>query len=71
MKPVVWFTPIIPVSFGPKQYFGLPGLILELEEAAVIFKAKEITLNPKDKIVFDTIKGIKITKEAYSEFYKN
>lgn len=78
-KPIAWFTPSISASFGPKQYFGLPGLILELEEAAVVFKAKEVTLNPKDKIVFETVEGIKITKEAYnkkvkeaySEFYKN
>ncbi|MGJ8761309.1 MAG: GLPGLI family protein [Polaribacter sp.] len=77
-KPIAWYTTTISASFGPKQYFGLPGLILELEEAAVIFKAKEITLNPKDKIVFDTLKGIKINKEAYnkkvkeaySDFYK-
>ena len=78
-KPIAWYTPNISASFGPKQYFGLPGLILELEEAAVIFKAKEITLNPKNKIVFEIIDGIKITKEAYNKkvkaaysgFYKN
>jgi GLPGLI family protein len=27
-----WFTPDIPVSFGPKGYAGLPGLILKLKE---------------------------------------
>ncbi|SHM91179.1 GLPGLI family protein [Polaribacter sp. KT 15] len=69
-KPIAWYTPNISASFGPKQYFGLPGLILELEEAAVIFKAKEITLNPKNKIVFEIIDGIKITKEAYNKKVK-
>jgi len=28
---VAWFTPQIPVSDGPERFWGLPGLILELE----------------------------------------
>ncbi|SFD25536.1 GLPGLI family protein [Flavobacterium phragmitis] len=28
-NPVVWFTPDIPASFGPKGLDGLPGLVLE------------------------------------------
>lgn len=28
---VAWFTPMIPVSSGPDDFFGLPGLILHLD----------------------------------------
>jgi len=78
-KPVAWYTPQISASFGPKEYFGLPGLVLELEEAAVVFKAIEIILNPKEKIKIEIMEGIKITKEeynkklqkSYSEIYQN
>jgi GLPGLI family protein len=66
-KPVAWYTPQISASFGPKEYFGLPGLILELEEAAVVFKAKEIVLNPKENIEIEKMLGTIITKEEYNK----
>ena len=31
LQVTVWFTPEIPVSHGPENYFGLPGLILEVQ----------------------------------------
>jgi GLPGLI family protein len=37
-----WFCPKIPVSFGPKSYKGLPGIILELEQNLIVFKALNI-----------------------------
>ena len=42
---VAWYSPQIPVSAGPDRYWGLPGLILELQEKNVIFGAKKINLN--------------------------
>jgi GLPGLI family protein len=48
---VAWYCPKIPVSFGPKGYGDLPGLILELEEKNITFGAKKITLNPTNIII--------------------
>ncbi|MDO6810780.1 GLPGLI family protein [Zobellia galactanivorans] len=45
-----WYTPEIPVPYGPAGYGGLPGLILQLQRSHVIFVAKEIRLNPKGGI---------------------
>lgn len=78
-KPVAWYTPQIPASFGPKHYFGLPGLILELEETAVVFKVREIILNPKEEVKVIVKEGTKITQEeynkklkkAFTQFYEN
>lgn len=78
-KPVAWYTPQIPASYGPKHYFGLPGLILELEETAVVFKVKEIILNPKEEVKVIVKEGTKITQEeynkklkkAFTQFYEN
>lgn len=78
-KPIAWYSPKIPASFGPKHYFGLPGLILELEETAVVFQAIKITLNPKDKVEIIPQKGIHISNEnyqkklrkGYSNFFEN
>ena len=47
-KTYVWFTEEIPFGFGPKSYFGLPGLILEIEKGNDIFIAEKIEINPKN-----------------------
>lgn len=65
-KPIAWYTPKIPASFGPKQYFGLPGLILEVEESAVTFTATKIILNPNEKVIIEAMNGTKITKKEYN-----
>jgi GLPGLI family protein len=62
MKPIVWFAPEIPVSFGPLKYNGLPGLVILVEMSQRTISASEIILNPKDKISINKpTKGEKIT----------
>lgn len=69
-KPVAWYAPQISASFGPKEYYGLPGLILELEESAVTFRATKIILNPKEEVVIEDMNGEKITKKEYQKKLK-
>ena len=47
-----WYTPEIPVSFGPTNVWGLPGLILQLEDVSFIYLCTKVTLknNEKSKI---------------------
>ena len=71
-----WFTPMIPVNFGPKEYFGLPGLILEISHDQFFIKATSITLNPKEEIKIEKPnKGKRMTEKEYTEmskqFFKN
>jgi GLPGLI family protein len=40
-----WYTPEIPIPFGPHKFFGLPGLILEVNEKYYNFKVKSIILS--------------------------
>lgn len=47
---VAWFTPEIPISFGPKYYKGLPGLILQIEDKEYTLTAIKINLNPSEDI---------------------
>jgi GLPGLI family protein len=42
-----WYTPEIPVSLGPKNYWGLPGLILEVNEGNLIMLCSKVTLSSK------------------------
>lgn len=42
-KVTAWFAPELPFNFGPKEYNGLPGLIVELNEGGkIIFRLHKI-----------------------------
>lgn len=56
-----WFTNDIPVSHGPAKYWGLPGLILELNEGRTTYLCSKIVLNPKDKKAIAVPKKGKVT----------
>ncbi|MDT0553136.1 GLPGLI family protein [Urechidicola vernalis] len=46
-----WYTADIPVSNGPDDYWGLPGLILELHDGdSMSYLCTKIVMNTKDKI---------------------
>jgi len=70
-KITAWYTPKLPINFGPKDYFGLPGLILELKEGNLLFKVSKIRLNLKEKIALkEPVKGKKITLKEYNKIVK-
>ena len=46
----VWYTPQIPVTNGPQEYWGLPGLILEVQDDKLSILCSSIVLNPKEKL---------------------
>ncbi len=66
----VWFTPQIPVSIGPGEYAGLPGLILEVSidngERTTIAQKIELKEIPNDAIEKPT-KGKEVTQEEFDK----
>jgi GLPGLI family protein len=61
-----WYTPQIPVSHGPGEYWGLPGLILEVSAGNTTMLCAKIVMNPKEKIeIIAPDKGKEITKSEY------
>ena len=44
-----WYTPEIPISQGPSEYWGLPGLIMEVSSGKTTVLCSKIVINPKDK----------------------
>jgi GLPGLI family protein len=37
-----WYTPEIPVNQGPENYWGLPGLILEINDVRLLFYVRKL-----------------------------
>ena len=74
---VAWFTPDIPLQFGPKNYNGLPGLILQIDKEKFSILATQVILNPDEKIEIEAVKKdekIPSRQEAYqiaNEYYKD
>lgn len=62
-----WYTPQIPISQGPSDYWGLPGLILEVSAGNTVMLCSKITLNPEEKTEIKAPKkGEVVTKKEYS-----
>lgn len=63
-----WYTSDIPVSHGPDNFWGLPGLIMELNVDKTQYVCNKIVMNSKDKIeIKEPTKGKVITSEKFNE----
>jgi GLPGLI family protein len=69
---VAWFTPAIPVSTGPDEAGGLPGLILSLSIGKVYaIDAVSVELTEFDKkILTKPTEGKKMNKEQFEAIVK-
>jgi GLPGLI family protein len=68
---MAWYTPEIPVSFGPNKYWGLPGLILEINEEETIILCSKVTLSNKEKSKIKVPNtGEKVTQKKFDEIEK-
>jgi GLPGLI family protein len=69
MVPVIvtaWYTLDIPVSHGPGDYWGLPGLILEVSYGETTILCTKIIINPKEKTeIIEPSKGKVVTQDEY------
>jgi len=65
---VAWYTPDVPISNGPSNYGGLPGLILEVNDGDQTIVCSEIILNPKEvKEIKEPTKGKVVTRKEFSK----
>ena len=63
-----WYTPEIPVNQGPEGYWGLPGLILEVNDGKTIILCSKVIMNSKDKVeIKASTKGKVISQKDYDE----
>ena len=63
-----WYTMDIPVPQGPENYWGLPGLILEVSDGKTTILCSKIVINPKDKKEIKAPKNGKVvTQKEYDK----
>ncbi|MBR9847105.1 MAG: GLPGLI family protein [Algicola sp.] len=68
----VWYTPQIPVSHGPMDYHGLPGLIMEINDGELTLVCTKIIINPEDEInINEPTKGKEVTQEEYEKIMED
>lgn len=66
-----WYTPEIPVNFGPDNYWGLPGLILEVSEEKLIILCSKVVLSNKEKTKIKAPNtGEKVSQKKFDEIQK-
>ena len=66
-----WYTPQIPVNQGPGEYWGLPGLILEVNADRTTILCSKIVINPRGEAVIEKPdKGKEVTRKEYNEIVK-
>ena len=62
-----WYTLQIPLKQGPAEYWGLPGLILEVSAGDTTMLCSQVVINPKDKVEIKTPdKGKETNKLDYN-----
>lgn len=65
---VAWYTPQIPINQGPDDYWGLPGLILEVSADRTTILCTKIVMNPEEKEEIEKPeKGDEVTQAEYNE----
>jgi GLPGLI family protein len=63
-----WYTPEIPINQGPEGYWGLPGLILEVNDGKTTILCSKVVLNAKDKVEIKApTNGKVVTQKEYDE----
>ncbi|MGX7667432.1 GLPGLI family protein [Flavobacterium pedocola] len=63
-----WYTPEVPINQGPEGYWGLPGLILEVNDGKTIVMCSKLVMNTKDKVEIKAPKNGKVVKQKeYNE----
>lgn len=63
-----WYTPDIPINQGPENYWGLPGLILEVNNGKTIILSSKVVMNNKDKKEIKAPTGGKVvTQKEYDD----
>lgn len=69
-KIIAWFTNEVPSNEGPRDYYGLPGLILKVKTGTLIIEATNISILKEKVEIQKPTKGKKVTQEEFEKIRK-
>ncbi len=70
-KIIAWFSPELPIKNGPGKFWGLPGLIMEINKDGEVYLLKELIVNPKKyNEIKKPEKGQKVNQKEYRDIMK-
>lgn len=70
-KITAWYTPQIPINQGPSEYWGLPGLILEINLDGTTISCTKIIMNLEENEVLKIPnKGEEVNEQEYNDIVK-
>jgi len=62
-----WYTLDIPVPHGPDNYWGLPGLVMEVNDGKFSLMCTKVALNPSEVVSIEApVNGKAVSGEEYS-----
>tara|TARA_B100001115_G_C15847388_1_gene427714 strand:- start:3892 stop:4728 length:837 start_codon:yes stop_codon:yes gene_type:complete len=65
---VAWFTMQIPISHGPARFYGLPGLILEVNDGNTTILCTKVSINTKEPVeIKEPSEGEEVDAQEYQE----
>ena len=66
-----WYTLDVPVQHGPSEFWGLPGLILEIEDGDLTILCSKVVMNPARQTAIEVpSKGKEVTQLEYDLIQK-
>ncbi|UAM98399.1 GLPGLI family protein [Polaribacter litorisediminis] len=66
-----WYSPQIPISAGPDKYYGLPGLILEINAGRTTMLCTEVSISSDEVLeIEEPTKGKEVSREEYNEIIR-
>lgn len=67
----VWYAPALPFAFGPSEFVGFPGLVIEVKSGNIIYYAEKIEIFKNNNLVIKMpLKGKKISPENFNKIAK-
>lgn len=67
---IAWYCPTIPFHTGPNGYFGLPGLIMELNDKNAVFGLTKLSLSNETVEIEKPKDATIISKQDYNNLVK-